>query len=95
MINSRLQIEVDLMELHDQHIQLEASSTLNPQQMEVLRLYQLCGIDISNEKFQVSFSVFNLVCKTLFQALWQLVTMRVPTSDIVKLLIEISKSNHH
>ena len=42
------------MELHSQQLQLEASSSLTPQQMEVRRLYTLSGIDISNDKFQVS-----------------------------------------
>ena len=88
-----IQMEKDIMELHAQHLQFEASSTLTPQQMEVLRLYQLCGIDLSNEKFQVSFAIVSSVFKTLFQALWQLVSLRVPTSNIIKLLTVVSNSN--
>jgi len=66
------------MELHSQQLQLEASSSLTPQQMEVRRLYTLSGIDISNDKFQ---------------ALWELVTLRVPTHNIIKLLKEAAKNN--
>ena len=44
------------MELHSHKLQFEVTSSLTPQQLEVLSLYQLCGVDISHEKFQVSFS---------------------------------------
>ena len=43
------------MELHPHHLQFEATSSLTPQQLEVFRLYQHCGVEISNEKFQVCF----------------------------------------
>ena len=43
------------MELQPHHLEFEATSSLTPQQLEVFRLYQHCGVEISNEKFQVSF----------------------------------------
>ena len=46
------------MELHPHHLQFEATSSLTPQQLEVFRLYQHCGVEISNEKFQVVFIKF-------------------------------------
>ena len=41
------------MEPHKQTYELTASSSLTSQQMEVYRLYQMCGINMTNEKFKV------------------------------------------
>lgn len=43
------------MEPHKQHYEFTATSTLSQQQLEVFTLYQMLGVDISNEKFQVVF----------------------------------------
>lgn len=54
-----------------------ATSSLSRDQMEVFRLYQLQHVNISNEKFQ---------------ALWALVTMKVPTELIVDLLRDVANT---
>ena len=41
------------MEPHKQTCEFLASSSLTKEQMEVFRLYQMCGVNMSNEKFQV------------------------------------------
>ena len=56
------------MELHPHHLQFEATSSLTPQQLEVFRLYQHCGVEISNEKFQVCFIKLYNNCNTGFNS---------------------------
>merc|ERR1712215_332026 len=53
-----------------QHYEFMATSTLTRTQLEVFTLFQMVGVNISNEKFQ---------------ALWKLVSLNVPTSYIVDL----------
>jgi len=65
------------MEPHKQHYEFTATSSLTQQQLEVFTLYQMVGVNITNEKFQ---------------ALWKLVSLNVPTSYIVDLLRDISHS---
>ena len=42
-----------IMEPHSQHIEFVASSSLSQTQLEVFALYQMVGVNLSNEKFQV------------------------------------------
>ena len=42
-----------MMEPHIQSYELTAASTLTSQQLEVYRLYQMCGVNMTNEKFKV------------------------------------------
>jgi len=65
------------MEPHKQTCEFLASSSLTKEQMEVFRLYQMCGVNMSNEKFQ---------------AVWKLVSLNIPTSYIMDLLRDISAS---
>ena len=54
------------MEPHKQHYEFTASSSLSQQQLEVFTLFQMVGVDISNEKFQVT-SSFECLKELVFQ----------------------------
>ena len=41
------------MEPHAGSYELVAASSLSRDQLEVFRLFQMCGLTLSNEKFQV------------------------------------------
>lgn len=58
-----------------QHYEFTASSSLSKDQLEVFALYQMVGLNVSNDKFQ---------------ALWKLVSLNVPTSYIIDLLRDLS-----
>ena len=65
------------MEPHKESYELSATSSLTHEQLEVYRLYQMCGVTMSNEKFQ---------------AIWRLVSLNIPTSHILYLLRDIADS---
>ena len=46
-----------MMEPHKQSYELTAASSLTSQQLEVYRLYQMCGVNMTNEKFKVKFRI--------------------------------------
>ena len=43
-----------MMEPHQQSYELTATSSLTSHQLEVYRLYQMCGLNMTNEKFKVT-----------------------------------------
>ena len=43
------------MEPHQQSYEVVAASSLSQQQLEVFRLFQMCGVTMTNQKFQVCF----------------------------------------
>ena len=47
------------MEPHMQHYEFTASSSLSKDQLEVFALYQMLGLNISNDKFQVILAIDN------------------------------------
>ena len=47
------------MEPHMQHYEFTASSSLSKDQLEVFALYQMLGLNISNDKFQVILAINN------------------------------------
>jgi len=61
-----------------QRLQINATSSLTPEQLEVFALFQLMGVQITNSNFK---------------ALWTLVEMNIPIADIMNLLQDIAKQN--
>jgi len=61
-----------------QRLQVTATSSLTPEQLEIFALFQLMGVQMTNSNFK---------------ALWTLVEMNIPTADIMSLLQDISKQN--
>ena len=80
------------MEPHAGSYELLAASSLSRNQLEVFRLFQMCGLTLSNEKFQVGLTILCVAVMwlVLCQALWQLVSLNIPTSYIMDLLRDIS-----
>ena len=80
------------MEPHAGSYELLAASSLSRDQLEVFRLFQMCGLTLSNEKFQVGLTILSVAVMWLVlrQALWQLVSLNIPTSYIMDLLRDIS-----
>lgn len=67
-----------MMEPHQHNYELTAASSLSSHQLEVYRLYQMCGVSMTNDKFK---------------AIWQLVSLNIPTSYIMDLLRDISQQS--
>ena len=67
------------MEPHKESYELSASSSLSQEQLEVYRLYQMCGVTMSNEKFN---------------AIWKLVSLNIPTSYIMDLLRDVADAQN-
>ena len=44
-----------MMEPHQHNYELTAASSLSSHQLEVYRLYQMCGVSMTNDKFKVTF----------------------------------------
>lgn len=61
-----------------QRLQINATSSLTPEQLEVFSLFQLMGVQMTNSNFK---------------ALWSLVEMNIPVADIMNLLQDIAKQN--
>lgn len=61
-----------------QRLQINATSSLTPEQLEVFSLFQLMGVQMTNSNFKV---------------LWSLVEMNIPVADIMNLLQDIAKQN--
>ena len=80
------------MEPHAGSYELVAASSLSRDQLEVYRLFQMCGLTLSNEKFQVGLTILSVAVTSglCCQALWQLVSLNIPTSYIMDLLRDIS-----
>lgn len=85
------------MEPHQQSYELTATSSLTSHQLEVYRLFQMCGVNMTNEKFKVTFHQKFYCCaisKPLsFKAIWELVSLNIPTSYIMDLLRNISQQS--
>jgi len=62
--------------MEQRRLEILASSSLTPAQLEVFALFELLGIQIENKTFQ---------------ALWKLVEMNVPTPVIMDILNDAKK----
>jgi len=57
-------------------LEIQATSSLTPEQLEVHALFDLAGVQLNN---------------STFKALWTLVSLNIPTSDIINILEDIAK----
>ena len=50
-----------MMEPHQHNYELTAASSLTSHQLEVYRLYQMCGVNMTNDKFKVTLQEVGMI----------------------------------